>query len=93
MSRNLKEIVSNDATVEFSHFRRGNLYYRTADGFCFPVPTEDAGDASFHKIERAMLMMRYIRKAIDDEKTEAEMTEEEQIKAMAENGQLVSGLT
>jgi len=75
--KTLKEMVAGDKLVSFHHYRKGNLYYTTDDGFVFPVPLEDAGDASFNASERAMLMMRYIRKALDDTKEESTETVQE----------------
>ena len=62
---NIKEMVSGDKTVQFKFYRKGNLYYSTQDGFVFPVPIEDCGDATFKDSDRAMLFMRYIRKEIE----------------------------
>jgi hypothetical protein len=50
--------------VEFLHYRKGYLYYRCENGFVFPVPVEDTGDASFNATDRAMLFMRWIRKEL-----------------------------
>ena len=58
----LKEMVSNNKTVKFTFYRDNALHYETEDGFIFPVPVEDAGSATFGSEEKAMLMMRYIRK-------------------------------
>lgn len=62
----IKEIVK-DNQVQFSHYRAGNLYYTVAvDGkiYSFPVPIADTGEATFQKQEKAILLMRYIRKAL-----------------------------
>lgn len=40
----------------------GNLWYRSALGFEFPVPMSDMGEATFDAEIRGMMMMRYIRK-------------------------------
>jgi len=61
----LKEMVSGNKMVAFSHYQHGQLWYDTQDGFSFPVPVSDAGDARFGHLERAMLMMRYIRKHLE----------------------------
>ncbi len=57
--------------VQFSRYRKGYLYYTINDRsdadlirtFEFPVPIEDVGDATFGSTEKAILFMRYIRKA------------------------------
>lgn len=49
--------------VAFQYYRDSQLWYRTQfGGFIFPVPIEDIGNATFNRIERGILMMRYIRK-------------------------------
>lgn len=71
----LKELIKNDNTVRFSFYRAGNLYYTVKDikngnYFRFPVPISDVGDATFLSEDRAMLFMRYIRKAIEEKTIE-----------------------
>lgn len=58
----LKEMVKGGKRVTFEYYRGGELWYSTEDGFKFPVPTSDVGDATFLKEDKAMLFMRYIRK-------------------------------
>lgn len=67
---NLTALIK-DNTVEFSHYRAGYLYYNIRNPqdhrlYCFPVPIEDVGDATFLAQDKAMMMMRYIRKAMSD---------------------------
>lgn len=64
MQYNIKEMVKGDKKVRFTHFRRNELWYVTECGFTFAVPASDVGDATFNMEERAMLLMRYIRKQI-----------------------------
>ena len=64
----IKEIVKNNK-VYFSHYRASYLYYNVkVDGkiYLFPVPIEDIGDATFQAEDKAMLFMRYIKKALTD---------------------------
>jgi hypothetical protein len=66
----IKEIIK-DNEVRFLRYRQGNAYYAVrvpSEGldFMFPVPLADIGDATFHATEKAIVFMRYIRKAIDD---------------------------
>jgi len=68
MQYDIKSMVSGDKKVQFTHFRRNELWYKTECGFAFAVPASDVGDATFNQEERAMLMMRYIRKQIDANK-------------------------
>jgi hypothetical protein len=48
--------------VKFVRFNNGELWYVTEDGFEFPVPTNDAGNAVFLAEDKGILFMRYIRK-------------------------------
>jgi hypothetical protein len=64
----VKEIVK-DNKVKFSHYRAGHLYYRVVVnyiGYVFPVPIDDIGDATFLDEDKALIFMRYIRKALDE---------------------------
>lgn len=63
MTKTLKDYVKDGKMVSFSHYFDGSLWYETDDGFVFPVP--DIGTATFQKTEKALLMMRYIRKHLD----------------------------
>jgi hypothetical protein len=54
-----------DKTVHFMFYRSGNLWYIIDDdGFEFPVPITDCGDAVFLAEDKAILFMRYIRKQL-----------------------------
>jgi hypothetical protein len=64
MQYDIKEMVKGDKKVRFTHFRRNELWYVTDCGFAFAVPASDVGDATFNMEERAMLLMRYIRKQL-----------------------------
>lgn len=60
--QSVKELVANGKLVHFQFYRKGELWYKTDDGFEFAVPVTDAGDGVFLASDRAMLFMRYIRK-------------------------------
>ena len=82
----LKAIVAKGNEAHFTRYFDGNLwyivYYTTvsdidghisADAFEFPIPTSDIGNATFNVREKALFMMRYIRKHMDMlEKAKAE---------------------
>lgn len=53
--------------VTFQYYRKGELYYKCENGFVFPVPIDDTGDASFNAEDKAMLFMRWIRKALQEQ--------------------------
>lgn len=57
----MSDMVRDGKLVTFIHFRAGALWYRTEDGFEFPVPIEDTGGATFLAQDKAILFMRYIR--------------------------------
>lgn len=64
----IKQIVK-DNTATFSFYRTGNMFYNvTVDGiiYQFPVSLDDIGGASLFAHEKAITLMRYIRKALAD---------------------------
>jgi hypothetical protein len=61
----LKSLVADGKRVHFQFFRKGELWYKTDDGFEFAVPASDTGDGVFLASDRAMLFMRYIRKQLE----------------------------
>lgn len=67
---NLTEAVKND--VEFKYFRDGAMWYETCNGDLFPVPSGDAGSATFNRTERGMYLMRWMRKWNDVQKSEGD---------------------
>ena len=60
---NIKEIVKNQ-NVHFVFYRDQSLFYETDKGFLFSVPLSDAGSATINSEEKAIVLMRYIRKHI-----------------------------
>ena len=64
----LKELIKGK--VFFKYYRKQNLYYETENGFVFPVPIEDTGDATFLPEDKAVLFMRYIRKELKNREEE-----------------------
>jgi len=65
----LLEIVK-DNVAEFSHYRAGIAYYtiNVADTlYSFPLPVEDLQQASIFRTHKAIQLMRYIRKALNDQ--------------------------
>jgi hypothetical protein len=66
----IKEIVK-DNTVSFAKYRQGVAYYvvrvpSTGTDHMFPVPLEDIGDATLLAQDKAIVFMRYIRKALEE---------------------------
>jgi hypothetical protein len=69
----IKEMVRDNKKVTFVYYKERELWYKTENGFLFPVPIEDTGTASFNHEDKAMLFMRWIRKHIkylEDAKSE-----------------------
>jgi len=62
---NIKDLVRDGKKVYFMFYRQKELWYKTEDGFEFPVPIEDIGDGVFLNEDKAMLFMRYIRKHLE----------------------------
>lgn len=62
--------VVKDNTVRFVRYRQGIAYYGVSvpnDGdYVFPVPLEDIGDATLELEDKAILFMRYIRRAMGE---------------------------
>lgn len=56
----LKDRIKN-RKVHFSHYCGGELWYQTEDGFDFPVPIAETGNATFLAEDKAIFFMRYIR--------------------------------
>ncbi len=62
----IKNIIK-DNKVYFSFLRKGFAYYSvTVDDvkYIFPVPLDDIGDATLMYEDKAIIFMRYIRKAL-----------------------------
>ena len=65
---NIKHIVK-DNHVSFLRYRHGVMYYSVSvtgepNEFVFPVPLSDVGNATLDAQDKAIIFMRYIRKAI-----------------------------
>jgi hypothetical protein len=60
MMIDLKKAVKGN--VEFQYFRDGALWYATEEGEVFPVPVEDAASSTFNRVEKGMMLMRWMRK-------------------------------
>ncbi len=60
----LKEIVKNKK-ARFKFYKDGELWYETEDGFDFPIPISDTGTGIFDAEEKAIRLMRWIRKQLE----------------------------
>jgi hypothetical protein len=69
MSHDLKAIVGGGNKAKFSHYRDGNFFYvvNVQDrAYSFPIPIEDAKGTTLYAEFKAITLMRWIRKAIED---------------------------
>jgi hypothetical protein len=69
MSHDLKVIVGSSNKAIFSHYRDGNFFYvvKIQDKmYSFPIPIEDTKGTTLFAGFKAITLMRWIRKAIDD---------------------------
>ena len=64
MKYDLKNMVNDNKHVSFTYATRTALYYTTECNFTFPVPYGEIGNASFRRNEKAILLMRWIKKHI-----------------------------
>ncbi len=65
---NLKELVK-DNKVYFYLLRAGIVYYKVQyqnEFYSFPVRLDDIGEATLLSEDKAIIFMRYIRKAIEN---------------------------
>jgi len=72
----IKDLVKGQ-TAHFVFYRDRSLFYETDSGFQFPVPVDDAGSATFNADEKAILLMRYMRKHLA-KVSEARLTQEDE---------------
>jgi hypothetical protein len=69
MSHDLKTIVSNENKAKFSHYRDGNFFYVVKvqeQAYSFPIPIEDAKGTTLFAEFKAITLMRWIRRALED---------------------------
>jgi len=69
VSHDLKTIVRDGNKAMFSHYRDGNFFYvvKVRDqAYSFPIPIDDAKGSTFFAEFKAITLMRWIRKAIED---------------------------
>jgi hypothetical protein len=69
MNHDLETIVAGNNKALFSHYRDGNFFYVVTvqqKRYGFPIPMEDAKSTTFFAEFKAITLMRWIRKAIED---------------------------
>ena len=58
---NLEKVLQNNEAVSFMFFLSGKLWYRTENGFKFPVPIKGSGQSIFLNEDRANRFYPYIK--------------------------------
>ena len=69
MNPDLKTIVRDGNKAKFSHYRDGNFIYMVKvhnQAYSFPIPIEDAKGTTMFAEFKAITLMRWIRKALED---------------------------
>jgi len=75
MALDIKEMVTGDKKVKFTHYKDNELWYITETNFEFPVPLSDTAGATFLAEDKALVFMRWIRSHIKNiENSKAEQT-------------------
>lgn len=59
----VKDCVSG--RVHFVRYQSRELWYRCDNGFMFPVPVDDTGEAAFNVEDKGIMFMRWIRRQLD----------------------------
>lgn len=62
---NTADIVKSAKIVKFYFYRDKTLFYKTDNGFEFPITIEEAGTATFLAEDKPILFMRWIRKHVN----------------------------
>ena len=65
------QFVRDNNQAFFQYFRQGYFYFKVEDldhnqPYLFQIPLADLGDATLNTVEKAIHLMRYIRKGLDD---------------------------
>lgn len=69
MKPDLKAVVRDGNKAKFSHYRDGNFFYVVKvqdNAYSFPIPIEEAKGTTFFAEFKAITLMRWIRKAIEN---------------------------
>lgn len=59
----VKDCVSG--RVYFLRYQSRELWYVCDNGFIFPVPIDDTGDAAFYVEDKGIMFMRWIRRHLE----------------------------
>ncbi len=71
----IKDIVKGQ-NAHFVFFQDDTLFYETDAGFLFPIPVSDIGSTRLSETEKAIRLMRWVRRHLENTKAaKAEMAE------------------
>lgn len=71
----VKENVIDGKKAIFKFYKDGSLYYETELGLIFEIPCIETGNGTFNAEEKALNLMKWIKKQIDiNEKAQIECT-------------------
>lgn len=59
----LKDHVRGSST--FLKYKSENLWYETLEGLYFPVPISEVEDAEFRRVEKSILLMKWIKRQLE----------------------------
>lgn len=62
MNLDIKALVQGSSVLVY--YKQKTLYYKTEGGFIFPIPIDDCGDTTFNNVDRSMLFMKWIKRAV-----------------------------
>lgn len=62
----VREHVEKNQKAQFEFYRGSTLYYRTDKGLLFEIPVSETGDAVFKNQERAIILMKWIRRQLEE---------------------------
>jgi len=66
----LKELISGYCSFEY--YKNGSLHYRTANGeLLFPIAIEEIGNTKLEALEKGIVLMRYIRRCLKEERSQS----------------------
>ena len=77
----ITEFIDRTNTAHFSYYREGYMFYRvrrlgTTEWYQFAIDTKDLGTATVNHTEKAITLMRYIRRAMQQDPCELVRTQD-----------------
>lgn len=66
----VKDMVKDGKKCAFAYFKAGSLFYKHEEGFIFPVPAADVAEGVLSAEERAMTLMKWIKREVEAQSKE-----------------------